>query len=473
MSCADQSRGQVAAVILAAGQGTRMRSRTPKLLHSLGGVPLVHHPVAAALQLGSDPVVVVISPTGEAVSQSLVAGFPDAPVRFAIQQEPRGTADAVRAGLAALPGYTGGLLILCGDVPNLRPATLAGLLDAQQQAGAALAFLSFVPESPAAYGRVVRDPAGRPVAIVEAREASPEQLRINEVNAGIYVVDAAFARASLERVQAANSQRELYLTDLVGLAATDGRAVLARRAPAAEVAGINDRVDLAQAEACWRQRRNEELMRAGVTMERPETVFVAQTVQLAADVTLEPGVRLSGAGTVATGAVIGQGSVLHDTVVGEEVRVRPYTVAEGAVLGPRCTVGPFARLRAGTVLGEQVHIGNFVETKKAVLGDGSKAAHLTYLGDAELGRRVNVGCGTITCNYDGFRKYKTRIGDECLIGSDTQLVAPVSLGAGAVTGAGSVVTNDVPAGALAVSRARQRNVENYRDKLRRRYLPED
>lgn len=458
----------LAAIILAAGQGKRMRSARPKMLHPLGGVPLVHHSLSLAVSLAADPVVLVVSPESEELCRGVQLSFGSA-VRFAVQPEPRGTADAVRCALPALEGFSGTALLLCGDVPNLSPSTVQRLIEQRGSAGAGVAFLSFFPADPAAYGRVVRGPQGEVQAIVEARDAPPQTLAVREVNSGIYAVRSDILIDLLATVRPENTQRELYLTDVVAAAVARGLPVLASEAAEQEVAGVNDRVDLARAERFWRMRRNEELMRAGVTMEDPDSTFVAAGVRLAQDVTLEPSVRLTGHCELASGVRVGMGCVLHDTQVAENARLLPYCVCEGAVIGPEASIGPFARLRPGSVLGARVRIGNFVETKKAVLGEGTKANHLTYLGDAVLGRNVNVGCGTITCNYDGFRKYKTEVGDECLIGSDTQLVAPVTLGPRVVTGAGSVITSDVPEGALAVSRARQRNVPGYLARLRRRY----
>lgn len=468
MSPTSPSSPSLYALVLAAGQGKRMLSKLPKVLHPVGDRPMVHHPVALALGLGAEHTVVVVPPGASAVPASLSAEFGEQ-VRFAVQEEPNGTADAVRAGLGALGSGDGTLLILCGDVPNLDPEAVASLLQAKATAQAPVALLSFTTDVRHSYGRVVRAADGSVTAIVEARDATAAQLAVRELNSGIYAVDLGLLRELLTGVRADNAQQELYLTDIVALAATRGLPVVAAGVDVDSVAGVNDRVDLARAHQVWRERRNLRCMRQGVTMEDPDSTFIGSQVVIAADVTLEPRVRLTGRSSVAAGARIATGCVLHDTVVRAGARLHPYTVSDGAVIGGDSDVGPFARLRPGTVLGERVRVGNFVETKKTTLGDGSKASHLTYLGDATLGRDVNVGCGTITCNYDGYGKYPTVIGDGCLIGSDTALVAPVRLGDQAVTGAGSVITNDVPAGALAVSRGRQRNVKDYYRRLRERY----
>ncbi len=467
-----QSGSPLAALILAAGRGTRMRSERPKLLHEVGGQPLVHHGVARCLELGAAPVVLVLPPDGAALRASLEA-FAPAALRYAVQEEPRGTADAVRAGLGALEGAPERLLILAGDVPNLDPSSLRELVACLDDPAVAMALLTFRLQPPGAYGRVVRATDGSVACIVEARDADAATLAIDELNSGVYVIRTPLLRELLAGIGSDNAQGEFYLTDTIAAAAQRGLRVLGVPASATSVAGVNDRADLAAAQAEWRRRRNLALLRAGVTMDEPDSVWVDEASQLAADVHLEPNVRILGACNVAAGARICAGSILRDCQVAAAATVHPYCVCEGAQIGPQASVGPFARLRAGTELGARVKIGNFVETKKARIGEGSKASHLTYLGDAVLGRDVNVGCGTITCNYDGFRKYPTTVGDGCLIGSDTALVAPVTLGDHVITGAGSVITNDVPSGTLAVSRGRQRNVEGYWERLRRRYLRDE
>ncbi len=461
-----ESHDSLAAVVLAAGHGTRMKSDTPKVLHRVGGVPMVHRPVALALALGASPVVVVVRPDGIQVQESLRKGF-GTEVAFAYQPEAKGTGDAVARALPHLGEAHGTVLILYGDVPNLDRASVDQLLAARRRA--AVAFLSFEPQDPGSYGRVVRDAGGAVVDIVEAKDADEATLGIRECNSGIYAVDRALLPRLLEGMDTSNAQGELYLTHMIPRARSLGLEVEALVVPPEVVAGVNDRADLARAEGVWRVRRNQELMRQGVTMEAPDTVMVHDTVALGRDVSLAPGVRIMGDSRLGDRIEVGVGCVLTDVDVAEDVRILPYCVLEGASIGRGTVLGPFARVRPGTVLGEEVKIGNFVEIKKVSMGAGSKASHLTYLGDATIGQRVNVGCGTITCNYDGFRKYHTTVGDDCLIGSDTALVAPVTLGDRVVTGAGSVITNDVPDGALAVSRSRQRNVEGYYERLVAKY----
>ncbi len=437
---------KTSAIILAAGEGTRMRSATAKVLHPVGGRPLVHFPVRLALDLGADPAVVVVGVARETVEANVRAAFPEESgrLRFAHQRVQAGTADAVATGLPHLDTGTESVVILYGDVPNLRPDTLARLLEARAERGAALALVGFVPDDPAAYGRVLRDEVGDPVRIVEHRDCTPDERAVQECNAGIYAVGRALLEEALADVGQDNVQGELYLTDLVELAAARGAGVVGITADPEEVAGVNDRLDLAEANRVHRQRRNRELMEAGVTMLDPATTWVDDTARVEPDVVLHPGVVLRG-----------------DCTVERDAEVFAYSVLEDAQVGPGCKVGPFARLRPGTVLMAGAKVGNFVETKKTVVGVGSKASHLTYLGDTTVGDRVNVGAGTITCNYDGVAKHPTVIGDGAFIGSDVQLVAPVAVGEGAYVGAGTTVTRDVPPGALALSRVRQQNIEGY------------
>jgi bifunctional UDP-N-acetylglucosamine pyrophosphorylase/glucosamine-1-phosphate N-acetyltransferase len=401
--------------------------------------------------------VVVVGHQAQAVEAALRAALPGAPLRFAVQAEQKGTAHAVLAARSALRGVTSPIAILSGDTPLLTAATLRAVVNARARARAPLALGAMTLEAPAGYGRVVRDGAGRPARIVEEKDASDGERALREVNAGLYAADAAFLWRALARVGAGNAQGEFYLTDLVALAAR-GRAGPAVTVPVdpLEASGVNDRAQLAQAGQVLQARRAAAFLEAGVTIEVPGRFLCDEGVAIAEDVTIEPDVRLRGATRLGRGVVVGQGSVLTDATVGEGVTIRPYTVIDGpATVGPRAILGPFSRIRPGSELGEAVHVGNFVETKKARLGKGSKANHLTYLGDAEVGAGVNVGAGTITCNYDGVHKHLTRIGDGAFIGSDSILVAPIEIGAGAYVAAGSTLTEPVPPGALALGRARQ------------------
>ncbi len=430
-----------------------MKSGLSKVLHEANGKPLAWYPVRRALELRCDPVVVVVGHQGDEVRARLEALFPGAPLKFAVQKEQKGTAHAVLAARRTLAGYEGRVLILSGDVPLLTGETMRTLTQAGRKNP--VAFLSMRPADPTGYGRVVRDERGRVGAIVEHKDASAEQRAIGECNAGLYDCDAAFLWKALKGVGTANAQGEYYLTDLVAAAARTGKPAVAVEAKVEEVSGVNDRVELAAAAQVLRRRLAERWMREGVTMLDPVSTYIDEEVELGADVTLEPNVRLVGATRIGAGSRIGFGSVIEASTVGASVTVKPYSVFEDAVVGDRAQIGPFARLRPGTVLAEEVHIGNFVETKKTTMGRGSKANHLAYVGDATVGARCNIGAGTITCNYDGVNKLPTVLGDGVFIGSDTQLVAPVTVGDGAYVGAGSTVVKDVPAGALALSRAEQ------------------
>ncbi len=445
----------LAAVVLAAGKGTRMKSATAKVLHELGGKPLAWYAVSAALDAGASPVVVVVGHQAAAVETALRAALPRAPLRFALQAEQQGTAHAVLAARAALRGVACPVAILSGDVPLLSAATLKRVVSARARGRTPLALATMALAEPRGYGRVLRDGHGRPVRIVEEKDASPAEREVREVNAGLYCADAAFLWKALARVGSHNAQGEFYLTDLVALAARKEPAVAVEVDPL-EASGVNDREELALAGQVLQRRRSSALMKAGVTLEAPDRFLCDVGVEVGADTVIEPDVRLRGATRIGPGCRLGQGSVITDAVLAAGVTVRPYTVIEGpATVGTGAVLGPFSRVRPGSELGEGVHLGNFVETKKARLGKGSKANHLAYLGDVEVGAGVNVGAGTITCNYDGEKKHLTRIGDGAFIGSDAILVAPVEIGAGAYVAAGSTITQRVPPGALALGRAPQ------------------
>ena len=463
---------RTAVVVLAGGTGARMRSAVPKVLHDAAGRTLLDRVLATARTVmagsGAARLVVVTNPeAGDAVAAHLKSVAPEAAV--APQPSPRGTGDALRAAMAKI-GKASRLVVLPGDAPLVTPASVLKLLeelDAHPEAPAV--FLSAVPQDPSGYGRVLRDAHGIVVAVVEERDASEREQEIREVNGGVYAFDRRFLEGALPRLEPANAAAELYLTDLLAMAVESGRP--ARGVPAAspeEILGVNTRASLARVEGVLRARAASAAMAGGAALLRPETVTLDETVVLAPDSVVEPFVTLLGATRVGEGTRIGQGCVIRDTVLGTNVTVKPYCVMEGARVGDGAVVGPFARLREGTDLGESVHIGNFVETKKAVLRQGAKANHLTYLGDTEVGERTNVGAGVITCNYDGFDKHRTTIGKDVFVGSDVQLVAPVAVGDGAVIGAGTTVTADVPGGALATSRTPQTNVEGGGTRYRER-----
>jgi bifunctional UDP-N-acetylglucosamine pyrophosphorylase/glucosamine-1-phosphate N-acetyltransferase len=437
------------AVVLAAGLGTRMKSAVPKVLHPLCGRPMLAYVLDAWASTADGSTgwrpIVVYSPAVAALTD-VFATTAD----FALQDEPRGTGDAVNAALAVVPQDATEILVLSGDVPLVTGADLEAILEARREDDAAIALASVFAADPAELGRVVRSEVGTVERIVEAKDATPDELAGDETNAGLYAFDAAWLRRRIAALTPSAATGELYLTDLVRLAREDGRIVSAVAfEDDGRFDGINDRSQLAAAEWSMRVRLNEAHMRAGVTMRDPSTVYLDWTVDLGADVTLEPNVILRGATRVGEGSVIGAGSQLTDATIGAHARVWA-SIVESSVVEDGATVGPFSRLRPGSVVGRGAEVGNFAELKNTRLGAKSKQHHVSYLGDAEIGERVNIGAGAITANYDGTSKHPTTIGDGAFIGVDTMLIAPITVGQGARTGAGAVVTRDVPAGKLAV-----------------------
>jgi len=443
-------------VILAAGEGKRMRSTRPKVMAELAGRPLLAHVIETARALAPERIVVVVHGAG---GRRIREAFPDSDLTWAEQSERRGTADALGAALPALPAE-GTILTLYGDVPLLGADTLTALTKKAGQGAFALLTARF--DDPAGYGRIVRDSAGEVTHIVEDRDASDEQRGITEVNTGVIAAPVAKLRGWLPRIGNDNAQGEYYLTDALALAVADGVAVAPVIAddPAA-TRGVNTRAQLAAVEAELRRRRADELMQAGVSLVDPLRLDVYGTLECGPDVVIEPNCLFAGRVVLGAGVRVGVGVVLRDAEIGDNVELRPYSVIENARVGAQSVVGPFARLRPGTELSEGAHVGNFVELKNTRLGVGSKANHLAYLGDAEIGSEVNVGAGVITCNYDGANKHRTVIGDGTFIGSDCPLVAPLTIGKGATIGAGSTVTADVPAGKLVLARSRQITIEGW------------
>jgi bifunctional UDP-N-acetylglucosamine pyrophosphorylase/glucosamine-1-phosphate N-acetyltransferase len=448
-----------AVVVLAAGQGTRMRSSVPKVLHTLGGRSLLGHVLAAASAVPSTATVVVVGAGREQVEEHLSQIAPEA--RTVLQAEQRGSGHATAVALEALPGLEGPVLLLNGDAPLLRGETVRALVAAHVRTGEALTVLTAVVDDPTGLGRIVRDERGDVTAIVEERDATPEQRAIREINAGVYVGDAAALRSALARLSTDNEQGEQYVTDVLGLLVADGARVAGVPADDPDdVLGCNDRRELAVRRRQLNDRVLDELMRSGVTVVDPQTTWVDVTASVAPDAVLHPGVQLHGSTTVATGAEVGPDSTLVDTEVGERATVvRAHCT--GAVVGPRVAVGPFAYLRPGTRLAAGAKVGTFVETKNADIGEGSKVPHLSYVGDATIGRETNIGAATVFVNYDGVAKHHTTIGSHARTGADNMFVAPVTVGDGAYTAAGSVITTDVPAGAMGVARAQQRNVAGW------------
>lgn len=446
-------------IILAAGEGKRMKSDLPKVLHPLLGRSLVGHVLAAAAPLGADRTTVVVGHGAELVSEHLAEVAPQ--VTTVLQKEQRGTGHAVRTALGALDGVSGTVLVLSGDVPLLRTETLVALVEAHESAQAAATLLSADVAVPGGLGRVLRDPNGDLAGIVEARDANPEQLAITEINAGVYAFEAAALREALDKLTTDNAQGEEYLTDVFGLLLGAGHAVGVRVAEdPAEALGCNDRAELARLGAQLRDRINDGHMRAGVTIVDPATTWIDAAVTIERDAVIEPHTQLRGATEVASGAVIGPEVTLIDTTVGERAEVvKAHAVL--AEIGPQAKVGPYAYLRPGTMLGLKSKVGTFVEVKNSTVGEGTKIPHLSYVGDATIGDFTNIGAANVVANYNWQSKSRTIVGSHVNTGSDSVLVAPVRLGDGATTAAGSVVNEDVPPGALAIARSRQVNKEGW------------
>jgi bifunctional UDP-N-acetylglucosamine pyrophosphorylase/glucosamine-1-phosphate N-acetyltransferase len=443
----------LSAVVLAAGEGTRMRSATPKVLHPLCGRPMLLHVIDALVALPLERIVVVVGHGAERVTKTLQEQLAtEMPVEFVEQHVQRGTGDAASVALTAGVfdlDAEDDLLVVPGDAPLLRAETLVALARAHRETDAAATALTAVLDDPAGYGRVVRNENGDVDHVVEQSDATPDELEIQEINTSIYCFRRGLLAPALRRLNPENAQGEYYLTDAISVLKETGHVVVGVVAEDPyEIVGVNDRAQLAEVEAALRRRINRRWMREGVSMTDPERIYVDATVELEPDVQLLPGTILEGRTVIAAGSVIGPDTHLVDTIVGERVIMR-NTVANEAEVGDDAAVGPFAHLRPGTRLGPDVHIGNFVETKNADIGAGTKANHLAYLGDVEVGPGANIGAGTITANYDGREKHRTRIGKGARIGSNNVLVAPVEVGDDAYTAAGAVVTRNVPPGALA------------------------
>ncbi len=453
-----------AAIVLAAGEGTRMRSALPKVLHPIAGRSLLGHAVHSVAALEPEHLVVVVGAGGDQVREKITGMVADLarPVLTAEQHERRGTGHAVRCALDALPaGLTGSVVVTYGDVPLLEPPTLAALLADHAASGAPLTLLTSEVDDPTGYGRVVRESDGTVTRIVEEVDATPEQRALREVNSGVYAFDAAFLLTAIDRLRAHNNQGELYLTDLVKIAHDDEADVRGVRCSDDwQVRGVNDRVQLAALRAELNRRLLEHWMRAGVTVIDPATTWVDVQVRLEPDVVLHPGTQLHGTTWVAGGAEIGPDTTLTDCEIGAgAVVVRTH--GSEAAIGPGASVGPFAYLRPGARLGERGKIGTFVEVKNSEIGAGTKVPHLTYVGDATIGEHSNIGASSVFVNYDGVRKQRTVVGSHVRTGSDNTFVAPVHIGDGAYTGAGAVIREDVPPGALAVSAGSQRTIEGW------------
>ncbi|MBI2821944.1 MAG: bifunctional UDP-N-acetylglucosamine diphosphorylase/glucosamine-1-phosphate N-acetyltransferase GlmU [Acidobacteria bacterium] len=449
-------------VILAAGLGTRMQSRRAKVLHPVCGRPMIHYAVETALALAPEKIIVVIGHEADQVRAAL-AGFP---VEFALQPEQRGTGHAAMQMLPALEGFSGSVVIYYGDTPLIAREELALALAERELKDADLALLTVRLASPSGYGRVLRS-GGEIARVVEESDATAEEKEVHEVNPGIYCFKAAALRQALSRLEDHNLQREYYLTDAVELLRRGGGRVVGVLSDQTEnLLGINTRADLALAERQIWRRRARQWMLAGVTLLNPDTFFVSHQTQIGRDTVIYPNVVLEGTTEIGEGVTIFPGARIADSRIGAHARILDHCVISESAVGAGTTVGPFAHLRAHADVGAECRVGNFVEVKNSRIGDRTKSAHLTYLGDAEIGKDVNIGAGTITCNYDGFGKNPTSIGDGAFIGSGSQLVAPVRVGEGAYVAAGSSITEDVPAKALGIARGRQENKEGWVEKKR-------
>lgn len=445
---------QLSVVILAAGKGTRMYSDLPKVLHPIAGKAMVKHVIDTAKQLSAKQIHLIYGHGGDLLQQRLSAE----PVNWVLQAEQLGTGHAMQQ---AAPFFADdeNILMLYGDAPLITATTLEKLIAAKPENGIAL--LTVVLDNPTGYGRIIRE-NGSVVAIVEQKDANPEQLKIQEINTGVMVASGASFKKWLSQLENNNAQGEYYITDVIAMANRDGYKVETVQATnLMEVEGANNRLQLAALERYYQKTQAEKLLLAGVTIIDPARFDLRGTVTHGKDVVIDVNVILEGAIQLGNNVKIGAGSVLKNVVLGDNVEIKPYSVLEDSVIGESADVGPFARLRPGTELAAKAHVGNFVEIKKSTIGEGSKVGHLTYIGDSEIGANVNIGAGTITCNYDGANKFKTIIGDNVFVGSDTQLVAPVTVASGATIGAGSTITKDVAADELVITRVPQRHIQGW------------
>ncbi|KAA0258654.1 UDP-N-acetylglucosamine diphosphorylase/glucosamine-1-phosphate N-acetyltransferase [Deferribacter autotrophicus] len=436
-------------IILAAGKGTRMKSEKSKVMFSVAGKPMIDYVLFTAKEISND-IVVVVNDT----QKDLLSHLDDNNINYVFQEKQLGTGDAVKSAIKNIEDFDGKVLILCGDMPLVKAQTLKQFVEEAKNSDVAL--ITTLMDDPTGYGRIIRDGKKQVLKIVEEKDANDYEKRVNEVNTGIYLVDFAYLKPALENLKNDNAQGEYYLTDIVK---SGSFAYLVEDSD--QFLGVNDRVALYSAsKSIWRQRAYN-FMKEGVTIMDVETFYCDESVKIENDVVIYPNVFLEGETVIKKGCKIYSGVRIVNSIIEEDCEIKDNTLIEDSKVGKKCSVGPMAHLRPGTILEGENKIGNFVETKKIFFGKGSKASHLTYLGDAEIGRNVNVGCGTITCNYDGFTKHKTVIGDEVFVGSDVQFVAPVKIGKGALIAAGSTVTKDVPDDALAITRAEQRNIEGW------------
>jgi bifunctional UDP-N-acetylglucosamine pyrophosphorylase/glucosamine-1-phosphate N-acetyltransferase len=455
--------GEIATIILAAGKGTRMKSDLVKVLHPLLGIPMIAYPIDLSLNgLQAEKTIVVVGYQADEIREK----FKDPRILFALQKEQLGTGHALLQALPLLQNFTGTVLILCGDVPLVKKETLFSFIDAFEKSESTLSVMTVAVEDPFGYGRILRDPEDWLEKIVEEKDAQEEEKAVREINTGIYCVKAPFLAEGLKRIGRENAQGEYYLTDLVEIADKRGlRCSAYQVADPIEVMGINTRIDLAVAHEALQQEKMRTLMLSGVTVIDPRTTYLDQMVEVGRDTVLYPNSLLQGKTKIGERCTIESNVKILDSSIGNEVTIRANTVITESKIEDHAIIGPFAHLRPLVEVKAKAKIGNFVEVKKSVIGQGSKANHLTYIGDSLVGEGVNIGAGTITCNYDGFEKHQTIIGDRVFVGSNVELVAPVKIGKNASIGAGTTITKDVPDGALAISRVKQKNIRGWSKKV--------
>ena len=450
-------------IILAAGEGKRMKSDIPKVFHPIGGLPMIEYVLRRAIELSSDKIIVVVGNGKEIIMDYVAKRYEDA--LFVHQDRLLGTADAVKTCAPELADLKGDVLILNGDVPLIKQVLLKEFYEEYKKSKATLGFITSTAQSPEGYGRVIKK--GTKYRIVEEKDADEKTKQVKVINAGIYLVSCKPLFKALERVKPSEVTGEYYLTDIIGIFQTMKKKVMNFHTDDADqVLGINDRKALAHSERILNQRKLRRLMAGGVTIFDPENTYIEQDVSIGKDSIVYPGSFIMNGSKIGKRCIVWNGTIIKDSKINDGVEIKPYSVIERGIVGRDAVVGPFARIRPESVLDDNVHVGNFVEIKKSYLGKGTKANHLSYIGDATIGSRVNVGAGTITCNYDGFRKNPTVIEDEAFIGSNASLVAPVRVGRGAIIGAASAITKDVPHGALGIERSEQRNIEGYAMKRR-------